>query len=184
MKNPSIWQTKSSKVVYENPWMFVREDKIVMPNGEDGMYGVVESKSEGVFVVPIDDEDNTYIVQQEHYTTRELSWQCVAGRTDGEAPEIAAKRELLEEAGLRADSIQLLSHVRVATGLSTFRGSICLARNLTQDDRFFDSNEIAAVKKVPLSTVRDMILRGEIHTTESISVFLLAITYIENEKKL
>ncbi|MDN5275160.1 MAG: mismatch repair protein MutT [Candidatus Saccharibacteria bacterium] len=180
----STWQTKSSKIVYENPWIFVREDKTITPDGKDGLYGVVESKNESVFVIPIDDKNNTYIVQQEHYTTRELTWQCVAGRTDGEPIEIAAKRELLEEAGLRASSIMILSRARTAAGISTFRSNICLARELETDMSVFDKNEITKIKKVSLDVVRDMILAGEITATESIASFLLAIAYLEKEKKL
>src|SRR6266542_5506246 len=97
-----MWQTKSSKIVYENPWMRVFEDQVIMPNGSDGMYGYVESKSDSVYVVPIDDEGYTYIVEQQRYTTKQLSWECVAGRNEGDDPETAAKRELLEETGIRA----------------------------------------------------------------------------------
>jgi 8-oxo-dGTP pyrophosphatase MutT (NUDIX family) len=180
----SKWQTKSSKVVYENPWMFVREDTIIHPSGKDGLYGVVESKSEGVFVVPLDQDNNTYIVRQEHYTTREMAWQCVAGRTDGEAAEVAAKRELLEEAGLRAGSIHTLAKARTASGLTTFKTTVCIARDLTTDTSQFDEDEISEIRKVSLETVKDMIFSGEISATESIAAFLLAIAYLEKEKAI
>lgn len=182
--NTSSWQTKSSKVVYENPWILVHEDEIVTPDGKDGIYGVVESKSESVFVVPLDHDNNTYIVQQEHYTTRELAWQCVAGRSDGEPAEAAAKRELLEEAGLRAESITVLTHARTASGISTFRSNICLARGLESDMSAFDEGEIAKVKKVSLTAVREMIFAGEITATESIAAFLFTMAYLEKEKTL
>jgi len=176
------WQTKSSKIVYENPWLFVREDEVINPNGKDGLYGVVESKSDGVFVVPVDTEGNSYIIKQEHYTTREMAWQCVAGRTDGEAAEVAARRELLEEAGLRAKTIIPLSVVRSASGIATFRGTICLARDLEADAHFIDKDEgIAEIKKLPLSLIKEMIMTGEIVATESIAAFFMAIAYLEKE---
>src|SRR5919199_5976451 len=107
----SIWQTKSSKVVYENPWMIVKEDQIIMPNGKNGMYGYVGSTSNAVFVIPIDDDGNTYIVQQEHYPSRRIAWQFVGGRKDSEPPSVAAKRELFEETGIQADEITVLGQV-------------------------------------------------------------------------
>lgn len=180
----SSWQTTSSKIVYENPWLFVREDTVITPSGKDGLYGVVESKSESVFVVPIDTDGNTYIVQQEHYTTKELAWQCVAGRTDGEPIDVAAKRELLEEAGLKAESITILSHARTASGVSTFRSNLCLARDLTPDMTYFDADEITTIKKIPLKDVQKMIVAGEITATESIAAFLLAIAYLGTEKTI
>ncbi len=176
----TTWKTKSSKIVYENPWIFVREDEIVMPNGKDGLYGVVESKSNSVFVVPVDEDNNTYLVQQAHYTTQELDWQCVAGRTDGEAPEIAAKRELLEEAGLRAESVTVLIGGRTAAGITTFRTAICIARDLHPDTSLLDEAEgITNIKKVSLETAKEMIFRGEIKSTESIAALLVAIAHVE-----
>lgn len=179
----SMWQTTSSKIVYENPWLQVREDRVIMPNGKAGIYGVVESKSDAVYVVPVDKEGNTYLVKQEHYTTREPAWQCVAGRTDGESIEIAAKRELLEEAGLRAESISILSKAKVATGMTTFRGTICLAQDLSLDNSMLDEGEgISEIKKLPLEKVKEMIFSGEIATTECIAAFLLAIAYLKEKE--
>lgn len=179
----SSWETKSSKITYENPWMIVREDEVVMPDGKDGLYGVVSSKSDAVFVVPIDAEGNTYLVQQEHYTTREMTWQCVAGRTDGEAPEVAAKRELLEEAGLSADRITILSAARTASGMTTFRSTLCLAEELSEDMSRFDSNEITQVKKVPFAAIPELIVSGEIAETESIAALLLASHIIKTRRQ-
>lgn len=180
----SIWKTKSSKIVYENPWMIVREDEVVTPSGKDGLHGVVESKSAGVYVIPIDDEGYTYIIRQEHYTTREMAWQCVAGRNDGEPPEVAAKRELLEEAGLHADIITtLLAGARTASGMTTFKATICLAQGLTKDTSQFDANEISEVKRISLMEVKEMIMRGEITNTESIAAFLLVAAHLDKEKE-
>lgn len=175
----SSWQTTSSKIVYENQWIVVKEDTVVTPAGKDGLYGVVSSKSDAVFVVPVDQDGNTYIVQQEHYTTREMAWQCVAGRTDGEPVEVAAKRELLEEAGLRAEKVTVLSNARTASGITTFRTLICLATDLSEDKSSFDSEEIANIKKVPLTDIKAMILNGELANTETIAALLTAITYME-----
>jgi 8-oxo-dGTP pyrophosphatase MutT (NUDIX family) len=177
------WTTKSSKVVYENPWLLVREDQVIHPNGQDGMYGVVESKSDAVFVVPIDSDGNVSIIQQEHYTTRELAWQCVAGRTDGERPEVAAKRELLEESGLEAGEITVLSAAHTASGMTTFRTTICLARQLTPNRNFIDEGEgIVKINAFPIHTIKEMIVKGEIANTESIAALLLAFTYLEKEE--
>ncbi len=178
----SSWQTTSTKVVYENPWMSVNEDTVVMPNGRPGLYGVVSSKSPSVFVVPVDDEGNTYLIQQEHYTTREMQWQCVGGRTDDEPVEVAAKRELLEEAGLHAKSITVLSAGNTAAGMTTFHTTICLANGLTVDKSQFDAGEINDIKKLPLAEAKVMIMRGELTETESIAALLLAIAYLEERK--
>lgn len=174
------WQTKSSKIIYENPWMIVREDQVVMPNGKDGTYGYVESKSDSVFVVPVDSEGNTYIVQQERYTSKKTTWEVVAGRTDGDDYEAAAARELLEEAGIRAGSIKILSEVYDSAGLTTFKSAVCLATNLEEVTNHLDENDgIIAARKLPLAEVRNMILKGEITNGPSITAILMVMAHIE-----
>lgn len=69
------WQTKSSKIVYENPYIVVHEDQVVKPDGTDGIYGYMDSKSHSITVVPVDDEGNTWIVQQERYTLKRTTWE-------------------------------------------------------------------------------------------------------------
>lgn len=177
----SDWQTKASKIVYDNPWLTVYEDQVVMPSGREGIYGYVESKSDSVYIVPVDDHGNTYIIKQEHYTTKQSSWQCAAGRINGDTIETAAKRELLEETGLQANTITILSNVRIAVGMTCFRGVLCLARHLTKVTNELDPDEGIVVKKLPLTEVKDMIFAGEIINTESIAAFLMALTYLSEK---
>lgn len=179
----SSWQTKSSKVVYENPFMIVHEDQVIKPNGKDGIYGYVESKSDSVYVVPVDEDGNTWLVQQERYTMGVSTLECVAGRTDGESVEVAAKRELLEETGLTAKTITPMSTVWVANGMSNFKSTFCLAQNITHISNELDKDDgITATRKVPLGSIPDMILRSEITCSQSIAAFLMALAYLEKEK--
>jgi len=174
------WQTKSSKVVYENPFIIVHEDQVTMPNGKPGLYGYIDSKSDSVYVVPVDDEGNTYIVQQERYTLKQKTWECVAGRTDGQAIEIAAKRELFEETGLKADSLTTIGEVQVANGVATFKSTFCIARNLTKALETFDQEDgILGIHKLPLASIPDKILAGDITCSQSIAAFFMAIAYLD-----
>jgi ADP-ribose pyrophosphatase len=178
----SIWQTKSSKIVYENPWMVVKEDQIIMPNGKEGVYGYVSSTSNAVFVIPIDNDGNTYIVQQEHYPSRKVFWQFAAGRNDNELAEVAAKRELFEEMGIQAGHIILLGEISSSVGLSTFNNAYCLARDLTITDSPSDDGKgIITMKKVSFQEAKEMILAGEINTSESIALYFLATAHLEKE---
>jgi 8-oxo-dGTP pyrophosphatase MutT (NUDIX family) len=179
------WQTKSSKVVYENPWMIVHEDEVIRPDGKDGMYGYIDSKSDSVYVVPVDSEGNTYVVQQERYTTKKIMWECVAGRTDGEPEEVAAKRELLEETGLDAKSITIIGDVQVANGISTFKSTFCIARGIEHvSDNLDKEDGILGVQKVPLASIHEKILSGDIKCSQSIAAFFMVIAYLEKEKAL
>ena len=177
------WQTKSSKVVYENRWMVVHEDEVVMPNGKDGIYGYIDSKSDSVYVVPIDKDGNTYIVSQQRYTTKKITWECVAGRAEGQDVETAAKRELLEETGLQAASITPILTSDIANGMTTFQGTFCIATGLERTTDNLDPEDgILAVKKVSLDKVKQMILAGEITCCQSVAAFFTAIAHLDQAK--
>lgn len=176
------WQTTSSKIVYENPWIKVHEDKTIAPDGKDGLYGWIESKSKSVFVVPIDADGNTYIINQERYTRKKIAWEGVAGRTDDESYEIAARRELLEETGIKAGKITVLSEIETANGLTTFTGGVCIAEDLQKTDSTIDESEgIYDVRKLPLTEVIDMIMRKEIVDTQTIAAMFMAVEYLKGK---
>ena len=59
MNNP--WKTLSSKIMYENPWIKVREDAVVTPSGENGIYGVVEVQ-DSVIVGAVNENNEIYLI--------------------------------------------------------------------------------------------------------------------------
>lgn len=176
----SLWEKLSSRIAYENSWMRVHEDRVINPAGQEVIYGYCESKSPSVYVVPVDEAGNTYIVKQYRYTIGKESWECVAGRTDGEPAEAAAKRELLEEAGIEAEEIIKLGTVNIANGISTFQSTFCIAQGITKvTDELDKTDGILEAKKISLSDVRKKILAGEIQCSQSIAAFLMVIAYLE-----
>ena len=176
------WKTLSSRIAYENPFMFVREDQAINPAGNQTIYGVVESKSAAVYIVPVDKDGNTFIIKQFRYPTQKIAWDCIAGRTDNEDPIIAAKRELHEEAGIHAEKITILRDVAIGNGITTFHGTICLAEELTHTDDERDAEEgILEVQKISFVDVIDMIVKGEIQSTESIAAFFITREYLQQK---
>lgn len=71
MKDVHPYKTIASKTVYENPWIRVREDKIIRPNGEEGIYGVLES-NDSVMVVVLNDKKQVYLIKA--YSYPDQSW--------------------------------------------------------------------------------------------------------------
>jgi len=178
------WKTLSSRIAYENPFMLVHEDQAINPAGKRTIYGYVESKSDSVYVVPVDDERNTYLVRQYRYPIKQATWELVAGRTDNQPPETAAKRELLEETGLEADDITTIGEIYMATGIAGFKSTICIARSLTKvTDQLDESDGILEVMRVSMDEVVEKILAREIQCSPSITAFFMAKAYLEGEKK-
>ena len=68
MSEPSNpWTTLSRRLVYENPWIRVREDQVLRPDGQPGIYGVVEFKNRAVGVLPVDEGGDVWLVGQYRY---------------------------------------------------------------------------------------------------------------------
>ena len=96
------WKTRTSREVYENPWMRLREDVAEMPDGRTTIYGVVQCKP-AVGVLPFLDDDTVVLVGQYRYVFGEFRWEMpTGGAHPGESLEAAAQRELAEEAGFEA----------------------------------------------------------------------------------
>ncbi|GAA4861319.1 NUDIX domain-containing protein [Saccharopolyspora rosea] len=131
-------RTTSSREVYANPWMSVREDAIRRPDGSPGVYGVVD-KPHYALVIPLDG-DRLQLVEQYRYPLGLRRWEFPQGtapdRAELPAAELAA-RELREETGLRAARLTELGTLDVAPGLSSQRGTAFLATGLTagENDR-------------------------------------------------
>lgn len=176
----SDWKTLSTRVAYENPFAIMREDAVINPGGQETVYGVLESKSNGVYIIPIDSEGNTYIVQQFRYTYQETVWECPAGRADENDPEAAARRELHEETGLIANKFTHLGTFHTACGISTLSADLFLAEDITQTgDETDQTDGILNVRKLPLSEVITMIMSGEIQCAESVMAFFMAQEHLK-----
>ncbi|TSC72167.1 MAG: hypothetical protein G01um101438_670 [Parcubacteria group bacterium Gr01-1014_38] len=125
------WRTKSQRTVYQNPWITVREDAIVFPNGKEGIYGVV-SMPDTVAVIARRGE-TICLVRQHRYTVGKDSWELPSGHIQsGEIPLDAAKRELREEAGLTAARWEDLGFTHPALGILNSRRHIFLAEDVQE----------------------------------------------------
>src|SRR5690348_9544178 len=88
------WTVKGSNVLYENPWIRVREDQVIQPDGDAGTFGVVEL-GPAVAVLPVHEDGTVSLVRVFRYTVDAECIETVAGgMSEGEAPEDAARREL------------------------------------------------------------------------------------------
>ena len=165
MTEENPWVTHSTEVGYENPWIRVDHSEVTTPTGTPGIYGVVRFKNLAVGVVPIDDEDHTWLVGQYRYTLDEYSWEIPEGGCpQGEDPAETARRELLEETGLRAETIEpLLSGIRLSNSVSDETAYAFVATGLTAGAAEPDETEDLQVRRVPVDEVIEMVTDGRIN---------------------
>lgn len=158
-----------SRTAYENAWLRVREDQVLRPDGQPGIYGVVEIRP-SVGVLAFNDENQMALVGQWRYTLERYSWEIVrGGSSEGENDMLAvAKRELREETGFTAAKWESLGSVDVCNGVTTDVQHLFVARDLEFVGVHLDPVEEIATEWVPLDGAVQMVARGEI--TEVCSV--------------
>ena len=156
-------RTLTTREVYRNHWLRVREDEIERSNGQKGIYGVVE-KHPCAVIVPLEG-DRLTLVQQYRYTVGEVCLEFPQGgweRSDAAMEELAAG-ELREETGLRAGSLAYLGPLWVAYGFCNQRQHAFLATDLRQGEADRDAEEHdLKVHHVSVTEFEQMLLNGRI----------------------
>ncbi len=169
---PSPWTTLSRRTIYENPWILVREDQVLRPDGQPGIYGVVQYKNRAVGVLPVDDQGRIWLVGQHRYPLDAYSWEIPEGGCPAsETPEETALRELREETGLVAAHLELISTAHLSNSVSDELASIFRATGLTEGPDDPEGCERIDVRRVEWDEAYAMLRRGEI--TDSMSVIAL-----------
>ena len=113
------WLTLGSEYLYRNPWCAFRVDEVRLPDGAEIEYGILESGGFAA-VVPVTDEGGVVLVRQWRQPLGDFTLELPSGGVDaGEEPEVAARRELFEETGYRAEGLAHLVSVHTSTGRST-----------------------------------------------------------------
>lgn len=171
-KNIGPWKRLTSQVAYENPWISVYHETVKTPAGSDGIYGLVHFKGTAVGVVPVDDEGNTWLVKQTRYTLEQESLEIPeGGAAPGENPADCARRELLEEVGLHAKTIEPLLTLHLSNSITDECAHVFVARDLSLGETHHEDSEDITVHKMPLQAAIDKVMAGEI--TDAISVAAL-----------
>jgi len=167
MNDPTI-TTLSTREVYSNRWMRVREDEILRSSGQRGIYGVVE-KYDGAIILPIDADatggGRIWLVEQFRYTIRQRVLELPQGAWERDVadPEELARGELKEETGLEAERMIRLGFNWIAYGFTHQRHHVFLATGLkmTQSKPDAEEHDIA-VRPVPIADFEQMMLDGAI----------------------
>lgn len=178
----SPWKTISSKKIYENKWMGLKEDKVIMPNGKEGIYAYISSKN-GAAAVILNEKNEIYLVGQYRYAVDEYSWEIISGAVEkGEDYLTTVKREIEEEAGVTAKKFDLLhGDLQLSNSYTSDRGAIFLARDIEQNESHPESTEKLQIKKVPLDEAIRLICEGKIKDDYTITGIFLAKEFLEKE---
>jgi len=166
-KNP--WETLKSEEKYNNPWIKVTEHQTINADGGDGIYGVVHYKNIAIGIIPLDEEYNTWIVGQYRYPLQQYSWEiCEGGGLIDIDVLDSAKRELLEELGLKANNWNPVMEIHLSNSVSDEKGIIYIAKDLSYHNPEPEEGEVLQIKKLPFNKIYEMVMDGKI--TDSLTV--------------
>lgn len=182
MENP--WKKLSSKTIYKNEWIRLREDQVITPTGTKGIYSVVETKP-AIGVVPLTVDLQTFLVGQYRYTLDIYSWEIPeGGGKDGEDILTGAQRELFEETGLIAKKWVYLDTMYTSNSITNEIGYLYLAEGLSQGEAKPDHTEDLQIRKMPFIKAWEMVANGEIKDSLAVIGLMRVYNYLNQNKRL
>jgi len=168
------WQTRSSRVVYQNPWIRVDEDQVQLPDGRTTVYGVVRC-GECVGVLPFLDAETVVLIRQYRYVARGVFWEMPTGGVHpGESLEAAAQRELGEEIGYRAARLTPLVSYHTSKSVVDETAHLFYGEALTPVVTPGDATEFIDVRPVAFVEALRMVESGEIKDSMTVIAVLHA----------
>jgi ADP-ribose pyrophosphatase len=171
----AAWRTLTTRDVYVNPWIRVREDIAALPDGRTTVYGVIEVPP-AVGVLPFLDERTVVLVGQYRYVARGFYWEMpTGGMKPGETEEAAAQRELSEEAGYEAARLMKLCSFYSSKSVLDEVAHLYLAEDLRPATRAGDDTEFIEIRPFALDDVVRMVERSEIVDAMTVIAVLHAV---------
>lgn len=168
------WKKRSSKYVYENQWIKVREDQVIRPDGKPGIYGVIEALK-NVTVLPVSEDGRIWLVRHYRYVFDDTRWELVTGDIDAdETPRQAALRELREELRMDAPALAPIGSFRPSAGTTNELGRAMLATGLRPLDKPPKKElDIVAQRAFSFAEIENLISAGEILNSHTLCALYL-----------
>lgn len=171
-------KTISSKIVFKGKVFSVRRDEIVEPTGVRATRDMIAHPG-SVVVMPVQDDGKIVLIRQYRYAARQYLWELVAGRIDaGENPKQAARRELIEETGLRAKKFRVFLEFWPSPGFLEEKMFVLLAEGITQGVAEPEEDERIEAKAFTRAEIEKMLKSGALHDGKTIASLLYYLRFM------
>jgi len=171
-------ETIQSQTIVKGRVFDVRQDQVRLPNGQVIQLEIVDHPG-AVVLVPVDESGNIWLIEQYRHAAGVDLLELPAGVAEaGEVMEDGAHRELREEIGMSASTLQRIGEFYLAPGYSTENLVIFLATGLRPDPLTGDEDEFIQVKPTPIAQVFALVESGQIRDAKTLAALLLARPYL------
>lgn len=172
-----------SRDVYRNPWIHLREDRIIRENGSTGTYGIVTMRP-GSSVLAVTTSGEALLVRQYRYAINQETLEVVSGALEpGETPLAAAQRELREEVGYVSDHWIDAGRIDPFTSLVNSPNFLFMALNARKADCLpAEDDELVTPVSMPLAHAIQMAMDGGITHGGSCALLLKADRIIQRAR--
>lgn len=169
------WTIRGVANLHQNAFFGVERAEVRAPDGQERGYEIVRMTKRGVAVLAVEPDGAVHLVGQWRLPIERYCWELPAGGVEaGEAPLIGAKRELEEEAGLRASSWQRLIELELSPSLTDERASGFIAWDLERSRPHPEARERLERRRAHFLDLLDAIEQGEIREAVSVATILRA----------
>ena len=172
------WQILARRTVYDgNGWIDMQLVDVRLPDGKILRdLHLVDYKYTASGIVPIGIDGKVLLIDHYRYQTDTRGWEIPAGKIDeGESPEQAAARELLEETGHRAASFDYLGEYFPSQGSANLKFHAFVARGVAPVGAIQDTNEVIGLKWFTPAEIRAMIAQNELRNGLTLTALCWAI---------
>jgi ADP-ribose pyrophosphatase len=168
----------NSVTIFRGHVFAVRQEQVRLPNGRTVQLDIVAHPG-AVVLVPVDEENTLWFVKQYRHAAGEVMLELPAGTIEpGEDLDVCAHRELREEIGMAAESMQKIGEFYIAPGYSTEFLTIYLATHLHPDPLPGDEDEFIQVERIPAAQALVMAESGQFRDAKTLAALILARHYL------
>ena len=181
-RRPNTHKVESSREVYNNPWIRVKEDVVIYPSGQKKTFGLIERRTAGTTVLAMANDGYVYLAREYKHGIGKHSIELISGGTKhNESPLNGAKRELFEEARLKAVTWSSFGSIDPFTTYMNARNYLFWARDLIESKQdITQREEDITIMKMPFDDVVKMAYNNEITHAASIILILRVHAFLNN----
>jgi len=181
---PKAWQQVDSKVVFRHPYLTLAEDTVILPDGQSISWLTMQETVDFVSVICQNESGKILVARQYCHPPKRVVHEFPGGRIDeGEAPEDAARRELMEEVNFYPHKLDKIGEFLANPRRAPIKCHLFLASNLEVRSLPGDSTEFIGVEWLTIEEIETRILDGQIENENilaSWTLFKLTQAHIQN----